>query len=394
MAMELKTARGRLLLFLALIISLPILNYNFKFIESGKLDGVSPKPEFAPFSLKSWWDGSFQQQRNTLMNDSIGFRPDLVRMNNQIDYWLFGKINASTIILGSDDYLFGRMYIDEYNGISYMGDTTIIKVCVKIKKIQDTMDKLGKTFMMVYTPSKAYYFADKIPSYLQRKGPRQTNYYSFRHFGDSMHIRQLDYNALFPLMRDTSRHPLISKQGIHWSVYGAVVAADTMIKRMEYERKIHIPHLRIINLVQPDTIRSPDNDLAVILNMIVPMTKEKLVYPDIEYIDTAGATKPRIIYVGDSFMWLWISTGVLQGMNRDWEFWPHFHEVWNNKAISGQEERKEMKDYDWKKALNESDGVMLMFNPINLYGFTEQSQFVENVYNYYYPAKQGNRVAP
>ncbi len=383
--MELKTARGRLFLLLAIIISLPLLNYNFNFIESGKLEGVSPKAELTPFSLKSWWDGTFQQQRNTLMNDSIGFRPDLVRMNNQLDYSLFSKINASSIVLGKDQYLFERTYLDEYNGVGYMGDSTIIKVCTKLKRVQDTLAKLGKTFVVAYSPSKAYFFSEKIPDYLRRLPRPKSNYDGFKHFGDSLKLKLLDYNEMFKSMRDTSKQVLMSRQGIHWSKYGGVVAADSMIKYIERERDISMPHIKIVNLKRTDTAQMPDNDLAQILNLIYPMHKEVLTYPDCEYVGK-DATKPKVIYIGDSFLWLWIGNHLMEETNKDWEFWPHFHEVWTLRTITGKENGPRlMENYDWKGSVEKADCIVFMFTAINLRGFTSPNGFLENIYKHYYP---------
>lgn len=381
--MELKTARGRLFLFIALIVSLPLINYNLHIIESGKLDGVAPKPELSLFTPENWLNGDFQAQHSTLINDSIGFRPDLVRMNNQLDYWLFRKINASTIILGSNDYLFGSKYIDEYNGLDYMGDSAIRSACYKMKRIQDTMEKMGKTFVFVMSPSKAYYFSANIPEYLKRKEPHTNNYTGYRHFADSFGVKQIDFNAWFAKMKDTSKHVLMTRQGIHWSVYGGMLAADSMIKYIEKERMITMPHFHMTKLNYSDTPRHPDADLGSILNLIYPITKEHLTYPEYEYIENGAVTKPKTIYIGDSFLWLWMDDNLMRKTSVGWEFWYYYNEIWTDSVAQAH-----MGEYKWQESLMKTDCVVLMYTPFNFHLLTEKKGFIMQAYDYFYPARK------
>ena len=378
--MELKTARGRLFLFIALLVALPLINYELKIIESGKLDGVAPKPEFAPFSLENWWDGKFQEQRNTYFNDSIGFRPDLVRMNNQLDYWLFRKVNANTIILGNDDYLFGSRYIDEYNGLGYPGDTGIIDACYKMKKIQDTMAKLGKTFVFVTSPSKPYFFSEKIPEYLVRREAHKTTYWAYEHFADSLHVNKIDFNAWFKKIKDTSKHVLMTRQGIHWSIYGGMLAADSMVKYIEHARGINLPHLHLTKFNYSDTPRSPDADLGTILNLIYPITKEHLTYPDLEYMEHGAVQKPKTIYIGDSFLWLWNENHVMQKTSNGWEFWYYNNTVWSDSVAEAH-----MSDYKWQESMMKADCIVLMYTPFNFNIVGAPDGFVNKAYAYFYP---------
>ncbi len=378
--MELKTARGRLFLFIALLVSLPLINYELKIIESGKLDGVAPKPEFAPFSLENWWDGKFQEQRNTYFNDSIGLRPDLVRMNNQLDYWLFRKINANTIILGSDDYLFGSKYIDEYNGLGYMGDSLIRETCYRMKKVQDTLAKLGKTFVFVTSPSKPYFFSEKIPEYLQRREPHTTSYFAYEHFADSFHVNKIDFNAWFKKIKDTSKQVLMTRQGIHWSVYGGVLAADSMIRYIEHERGINMPHLHITRLNFSDTPRHPDADLGSILNLIYPITKERLTYPDLEYTEQGNVQKPKTIYIGDSFLWLWNDDQLMRKTSIGWEFWYYNTTIWTENVAEAH-----MSEYKWQDSMMKADCIVLMYTPFNFTQLGARDGFINNAFKYFYP---------
>ena len=326
--MELKTAKGRLFFFISLIIFLPLLEQAFSFIESGKLLGIFDLHPDIKFSPEKWWNGSYQQQKTSYLNDSVGFRPDLVRMNNQIDFSLFKKLHAGDVYIGHDDYLFGKMYVDDYDGRLYMGTETIRGVFIKMKLIQDTLERMGKTFIFTYAPSKPYLFPEKIPDILRpHNGLKIDNYTTCKKIGDSLHIKQLDFNGLFIAMKDTSKYPLFTKQGCHWSVYGSVLASDTLIKFIERERQIKMPELVLSTIQYSDTARDADNDLGKCTNLIFPICKEKYYYPQYHYNADSIKTKPKTIFIGDSFIWLWIGDGFIQNTTANWEYWYYFHDV-------------------------------------------------------------------
>ena len=383
--MELRTAKGRLFLLLLLIIFLPLLNHTFNIIESGKLLGVMVNHPDVSFTPAKWWDNSYQEQKTLYLNDSVSFRPDLVRMNDQIDFSLFKKLQGDDTYIGKDNYLFSAGYVNEYEGREYMGYGVIRDELIKLKLIQDTLEHMGKTFVFIYAPSKPYYLPEYIPNILRRNGARKTsNYETFRRIGDSLHIKQLDFNALFVAMRDTSKYSLFTKEGVHWSVYGSVLASDTLIKYIDRERKIKMPELVLTKMQISDTAREADNDLGKCTNLIFPMNKDKYYYPEYHYNVDSTKTKPKTIFIGDSFIWLWIGDGFIQNTTTNWEYWYYFNEVWD---INGRKDEN-MSKYNWQKSLLAADCVVIEFTPINFPSLASKSEFIETIYSYFYPGKK------
>ncbi len=387
--MENKAAKKWLFYFLSLIIVLPPLERAFPVIKSKGLTGVSMPTENIKFRLSTWFDGSYEKQKTLYINDNIGFRPDLIRMSNQIEFWLFKKLHAENAYIGHDNYLFDKEYVDEYEGVTYMGAEVARKELIKMKCIQDTLERLGKTFVFAYAPSKPYYIPEKIPDLLKPNHKRTiSDYETFRAIGDSLKIKQLDYNALFMAMKDTTRNPIILKQGYHWSVYGSLLAADTMIKFIEKERKIKMPELKLTAMHYSETARDEDNDFVKFANLMFPITKETYCYPDFLYYNDGTKTRPKTIYIGDSFTWQWIHFGFMQSTNSEWEFWYYFKSVWNQKIIDVNGESLKIANYNWQKQLSGTDCVVVLFTPRNLHLLAEKSSFVEKMYDYFYPGKQ------
>jgi len=389
--MELKTARGRLLFFLLMIIVLPFLEYSFNFIKSGDLEGAFVKSPDVQFSFENWWDGNYQKQKALFLNENVGFRPDLVRVNNQIDFSFFKKLHAQNVYLGHDDYFFDKDYVDEYEGIAYMGDEVIRNEIIKLRRIQDTLERAGKTFLLIYAPSKPYYLPEKIPEILLPKdGQKISNYKTFKRIGDSIGLRQLDFNALFMAMKDTAHNLLITKQGYHWSVYGSLLAADSFIKFIERERKIKMPELTLSTMHYSEHAQDEDMDFIKVANLLFPVTKERFSYPEYFYNSDPSKSKPKIIYIGDSFVWQWAHYGLMTHTNSNWEFWYYFNAVWDQKSLDAGSSNLKIDNYNWQRSLPDADCVVAVFTPMNLHLFGSKTFFVEKMYDYYYSGNSNN----
>jgi hypothetical protein len=365
---------------LAVIVFLPMLQHLFHFIDSGKLNGAMVAHPHSKPTLRTWWDGSYQQQQNSYLNDSVGFRPDLVRLSNQLDYSLFKVLHAGDVYVGTDNNLISKGYVDAYYGRDFMGTDTLRKQLLKLKKIQDTLHRLGKTFVFAYAPSKVDYYPDDVPLFLRASGkPRATNFSTFQRIGDSLGIHQLDYNAWFLSMKGHSKNALYSKQGVHWSVYGGLIAADSFIKFIAHERHLKMPALMFRSMQYTNIPRSTDNDLAATANLVWPMTSGMLCYPHYYYSSDSTTEKPKVIYIGDSFVWNWIYDQLMAETNSDWEFWNYFFEAWPKGAQDGIPMRK----HDWGRSLDNTDCVVMLFAPIN---YTVACNVIDKLYGHYYPS--------
>jgi SGNH hydrolase-like domain, acetyltransferase AlgX len=384
--MELSSARGRLFFFMMLIIAFPMLQQSFHFFESGKLQGAVTSTPDTVFTWKAWWDGDLQRRKNSYLNDSTGCRPDLVRLNNEIDFRLFKKLHADNVEWGKDGYLFEDVYLAEYIGLDFIGDSAMRASLIKLKKIQDTLDRLGKSLVYVHAPSKAYIYPDKFPPWVDglKKRPL-TNYAEFKRIGDSLGLRQVDMNAWFMAMKDTCQNALFTRKGTHWSVYGSLLAADSMIKYIEHLRGISLPELRLGPPYYSDTPRNADDDIARGLNLIFPLPPERYTYRSFTYNCPEHVSKPKAIFIADSFFWLWMYEH-LPDATSDWEFWYYFVEEWNYSSISGGAGHRLIKDYDWAKDLAKADCLIIEFTPGNLRELAGSDRYIEQIYRHYYPA--------
>jgi len=379
--MKTKIEKG-LLLFFLVILFLPFLEQHIPFIESGVLKGGFKDADDAQFSINKWIDGSYQSQKGLYLNDKTGFRADMVRLNNQMDFSFFDKCHAGWGVAGKNQMLFQFPYIDAYYGNDFVGYDTIREKTRKLKAIQDTLRHSGKSLILVYAPSKATFYPEYFPDDRVQAKRGMTNSQAYRRIADSFGINQVDMDTWFASMKNKSKEMLFSKQGIHWTNYGTILAADSLMRYIEQLTNIHVRHPDWSYMEHSDKARFADDDIAKEFNLIFPIARETFAYPVIRNVADSGEKKPNVIYIGDSFGLKLAQCGMLNKMNSQCEMWYYFYDVIHlNDTIYSYTNK-----YDWQGAINKSDCVVLIYTSMNLKELG--SGFIEAAYEHYYPGKK------
>lgn len=341
-------------------------------------------------SWQSWWNGTYQDSLARHCNDSVGFRADLIRTVNQLNFSVFGNMNSAGVVEGKRNNLFWGDYINSYCGSDYKGDDYPIESLWKLKKIQDTLERLGKTFVLVHSGSKASYFCDDIPATATWRADGKNNLKNYVRIADSLGIHQVDLNSWIAALRYKKPHHLFNKQGIHWNLYGAYFAADSIISYIEQRRNIRMPHPRVVKIDRSYKPRNKEDDIEMVLNLIYPVDTTAYWYPDLKYDDDTTLAKPKVIYIGDSFISPLLADGLFNS-NTDPEYWFYFRLVifkdWEN-----EHNRKEMKDYNWQEAIGKADCIVMAYTITQL--VDASPLFIDQAYDYYYPgaSKKENKV--
>ncbi len=366
------------------LLLLPYMQQRFQLLFDGKFDGYYPFSKDLEFSPATWFDGTYATGINAYYNDHIGFFPYLVQLNSQIDYSLFQKLDYGGTTLGDNNYLFYSDYVDAYYGRDFVGYQLPLERMTKLKRLQDTLEQMGKTMVLVYAPCKAWYCAEYIPA-LFRGAKGANNYLTAKRIGDSLGIHQIDFNAWFLQLKQTTKEPLYSRQGIHWTNYGSLLGADSLVRYIEQARHIRMAHPRWDEVVHTTVPRVPDNDMSAILNLLFPVTKDTFCYPVVHCSGDSGTAKPRCIYIGDSNFINFIHMGVPQAVNSDWQFWFYFNSILNNGHQSDDGSSAKVSDTDWKKEVQQTDCIVLMYTPATCTGMG--NGFIEALYASYFPGK-------
>ena len=379
-----KTKEG-LFIFLFVIMLLPVMQHSFGFVIGGPLNGYYTLASDVKFSWQQWWDGTYQQEKSKYLNDNTGLRPDIIRLNNQLDYTLFRKIHSEwRLFFGSDNCTYEDANVYSYTGKDFIGDDSIRHQCLRLRAIQDTLLRMGKSLIIVHAPSKAFYYPEHIPPALLRTCTRHTSLATYVRLCDSLGIHQVDFNAWFIAMKNKTPELLYPRQGFHWSVYGSLLAGDSLERYIEKDRNVRMVHPQWTNTIHTDEARYTDDDITKGMNLIFPVMKETYTYPEVQYRDQAGTTKPGIIFIGDSFLQTWVSTGFMDATTTRWQVW-----YYNYLLIDKEHKETPLlqlprtEGLDWAGEIERYDCIVLLYTSRNLNNLG--GGFIERAYAYYYP---------
>ena len=291
-----------------LMMLFPLLQDTLHLTKTEPLMGDVSMPEDVKFDYRDWFGGFYQEEKEPYLNTSFGFRNSFVRLNNQIAYSIFGKANANGVVIGKETYLYEKSYIDAYTGTDFLGEDSISHTLTRLKFINDTLSKLGKQLIVVFAPGKASFYPEYIPDqYLPVK--EKTNYKYLSDGAKKAGLHVIDFNKWFIDTKHTAKYPLYPQHSVHWSTYGTALAADSLIKMMEYLGHMDIPDLKFdgVTMQQPHGV---DYDIADGMNLFSRFKGPDVAYPNMLPIDTIGKTKPNVLVISDSFYWGMYNLGI------------------------------------------------------------------------------------
>ncbi len=376
--------KNGLLFLLFSILFLPMLQKAFPFIKSAPLNGEYIVAADTIFTPEKWFDGIYWNRKSKYINDNMGLRPDIIRLNNQVDFSLFKKIHSEWRLLGENSCIFQDVYIYSYLGRDYDGYPYIQEKVRKLKAIQDTLGKLGKSLVFIHAPCKAFYYPEYFPKRYKDTVKCMSNYEAYKKIGDSLGLEQIDFNAWFRGMKNSSPELLYPKQGFHWSAYGSLIAADSLTRYIERRQNIHMIHPVWDKIEHTDKPRYKDDDIARSMNLVWPLAHETFSYPELRYTSDRQATKPRVIYIGDSFLFEWTDQWVLQNTDSTWHIW-----YYNQSIIDKDNSLKAMhmlNDSERIRQIDDADCIVIMFTSRNMSKMDQG--FAEQIYQHFYPGNK------
>jgi len=164
-----KGLMGLILTFLWLIILQDL--FNIKTVKP--LSGYFTNPKDSVFSTSSWKKGGFQTGRENYLVYNFSLRADYVRLQNTLKYKLFYSTPLKEFAFGKEDQMFTTMQIESYLGNDSIPEKDIVRRVQYLKKIQDTLKKIGKELYVVIPPIKPEIFPELIPKKYPKKKQTQ-----------------------------------------------------------------------------------------------------------------------------------------------------------------------------------------------------------------------------
>ncbi|WP_139924929.1 hypothetical protein [Hymenobacter sp. DG01] len=377
--------------FFMALLALPALQSKFHFVKFTELTGYAERAPHPDLSWEGLRDNSYQPALEHYLEDRAGFREPLIRLRNQLAFSLFNVGRANNTVVGEKGILFDGNALDINLGSEFMGEAEVGRHVYKFKAVQEALAKRGTLLVFVIAPGKATFYSEYWPSYYQARKARRTpsNYSTLAPRMKAAGINLLDFNQLFLAWKDTAKYPLFSRGGIHWSVYGSMLAADTLFRYIEHRSHIRMPQHRFTGREISDQPRETDNDLTKVLNLIWEPTEFTLAYPKLEFEPPKPAErKPNLLLVGDSFVWNLIPF-VPGAFSEKTRFWYYNNAVdWAGEANTGEE--RQVSALDRPAQLTGRDVVVVLFSEPNLGNFDHG--FSDNAFGFLCPFTDADRA--
>ena len=295
---------------LMVFLFLPIFRLKVK-----PLYGVFEKTMKPTLTMESYTSGKFQANIEKYISENYGFRDVTIRVYNQYLWSCYRKTYVDYVVLGKNDWLFFKQNVNEYYGTEmhrWFDSTEEARETYERKtrimyKLQRVLKEQGIDLLIFTVPEKGLLYSQYLP---EREFDTTTlnanKFYTekFKEYG----VPFISTTDWFKQIQDTASFPLISKYGIHWN-YSCVYAADSLFRYLGDMKGIQLPRIKTSNFHKYTKKEYKkhyiDFDVEETLNLVFPINHDgtELYAGDVEIISDSNSVKPRVLFVGNSFLW-------------------------------------------------------------------------------------------
>ncbi len=374
--MKIGAERIKKIMFITFFVglSIPFIQFYTHFANEKALKGAIEQPKKPVLKLDHIKSGKFQEEFEKYYNEQFGFRPSFIRLNNQIKYWAFNKVQANGVVIGKKGYLYEYNYIKSYYGLDYIGKDSINKNVERLNYIQNKLKEMNKTLIVVLAPGKGSFFPEYFPdSSIREKG--RTNYADYVDLMTKQKVNFVDMKSWFLKMKPTSKYPLFPKSGIHWSKYGEVIAIDSLLRFIERKSGQKYPAVKITSIEVSDENKERDYDIGEGLNLMFQTSTYPMAYPTFE-IKNKQQNKHKTLVIADSYYWGMFNAGFSTSVFNNGQFWFYNQEVYPDHYTNPTL----VSTIDFKRQIIENEVIILLSTDANLnrfpFGFSEL--FIQN----------------
>jgi hypothetical protein len=366
------------ILFAGIIVFLFVFRIQgkFKIFEKGYLNGYYVNTAAPELTVDGWFSADYQAKKQLYIEENIGFRNYLIRLNNQFAYSIFGVARANGVVIGKEKYLFEEQYIRSYLGTDFVGEEVIAEKVKKLEFVTQQLKLEGIDLINVIAPGKGFYYPEYIPNSRLREKQDTTNYERYLNALQQKNLLTIDVNGWFLKMKDTATYPLYPKGGTHWSHYGEMIVADSISRFIADVRNTPLPKIVIESVEWSDTSRYADNDIELGMNLLFHLKPNRMAYPKFWFDKTGVDQKTRVLTIGDSYYWGMYGHEVTDYVFSNSQFW-----YYNNLVYQPGFDERKLSDMNKMNELRTHQVVMLLFTEGNLPHFAYG--FIDDLYEYY-----------
>jgi len=337
---------------------------------------LSEKPEI---TWSTWESGSFQDACIPYIDENMGFHNTLIRLNNQLNYSLFGISKAEGVVKGKNHNMFEYDYIRAYLGLDYLGEQFIDEKMRRVRFLQEYLLKEKNIHLcLIFEPTKVRFMPDQLPGRYTKQEYRPTNLDLYLSKADKLGINHINLIDYYNSIRLQAQYPLYPPYGIHWSLYGMSMCADTIVQYIDHHYPGDLPQYKVTYFESAKPLRT-DNDIEKAMNLTFPLRGPVFGYPEYEFDSTFSGPKPNVLTVGDSYYFNIFNSGIPEYLFNNQAFWYFNSRVYPDFYTKPTH----VKDLDIKQEVEKQDFIFLMITERFMHRF--DWKFFDMVYRIYTP---------
>ncbi len=377
-----KTTLKKIIFSLSLLVFfIPLLETQFRFFSFESLKGAYTRKNKPLFNDSTWFNGSFQPQYEEYINDTVGFRPLLIRSFNQLDYSFFNKLHAYDIVVGRNNNLLATTHLDAHLGKLNIPFRSIDSMSNKLKLLQDTLAKKNISLIFVFAPSKGSFGLSDAPYWYDTTRKNSSWYSTYLSSFKKRGVSYFDFNRYYLDKKGKTTYALYTKFGIHWSCVSCAYAFDSLCSFIEQKQNVTLPSVNFkIPLENSRPYYAVDTDLTASLNLLHPLKSPENFWAPVFTVNTDSSTdKISGLFIADSYFWNITALSLHDKIFNHWSFWYYNRTGYekNNSTSFSVDSR------DLEKEIEKHNVILIMatFTNLNNPGWG----FIDKAYAHYFP---------
>lgn len=282
---------------------------RLKLFETKPLEGFIEKTTLPELTMENYQSGQYQAKLEGHLSETFGFREPVIRVYNQYLWWFYRKTYCHFIVPGKNGYLFYSEAVNEYYGIESLKvhktfDRAKEKARDNVRKmnlLRRVLKDYGVEFLCFMAPNKTQLYSEYLPYHR----PAPEGAFNTAEYYDSLMTAtgfpHVEMTRWFQAMKDTASFQLIPKRDSHWR-YSAAYGFDSLFCYMNSLNDFGIPDIHVHGLTQLDTMYRENDEKTLNLLFTIPNDSPKY-WPEVSVECGEGCRKPKVLFVGDSFVW-------------------------------------------------------------------------------------------
>ena len=325
---------------LMVVLFLPMLQAHVLHIPLKPLYGVTEETEKPKFDLVSYRSGDYAKQEEAYVSEHFGFREPVIRLYNQYLWSCYKKTYAHDVVAGKRGWLYTPESVSDYYGNELLrwqdspeaARQSFDREIRYMNRVRAILKEYDVELLAFIAPEKSFLYPEYLPERERDTTTFNASGYFLQRFEETG-FPCIDMTRWFEQVKDTVSYPLIPQTGAHW-VFPAVYAADSLFRFMGDLKGVELSKLHIGTLHESDN-HGADNDLEKLLNLSLPIRKRNGYSPTAEVTAESGqnVVKPKVLFIGNSFMWGIANQVPMREVFGDVEFWYYFSTAYTGNPL-------------------------------------------------------------